>query len=301
MGRIPRLRRPLEGREDQVRWISQALSCTRLVTVKGPAGTGKTPLAISYAGKLPKHDFCQLYIDVSKTAQSHNILEDIAEPLGIPADAPNLTEAIADNLRCITGLFLIDNCERRIDDVRAAIHTLLDKTEHLRIVSTSREELGIPGESILALDNKAHELAADPLLLDDDDVRHRRDLEERNNRRRFELRARILDDTYSADEVSNMLRLSKQAVLNRARAKQILGIWDANRMRFPKWQFDPENRTQVVQGFDRVLHALEVSDFAAASWLSRENPILEGRRPIDALKAGEVDRVVTEGRAVGSF
>lgn len=122
---------------------------------------------------------------------------------------------------------------------------------------------------------------------------------QRNETRKFELRRRLLSDTYSAEDVAKLLGRSKQAVLNRAGARDLLVLNDGNRRRFPMWQFDASTSSGVVEGLAAVLNATGVGDFALASWLTLPNRIFEGQTPVAVLKAGRVDEVVSEARAIG--
>jgi len=121
----------------------------------------------------------------------------------------------------------------------------------------------------------------------------------RNEARKFEVRKRLLSQTYSADEVAKLLGRSKQAVLNRVEARDLLGLIDGKRVRLPIWQFDATTSSGIVEGVAAILKAVDAGPFALASWLSVPNRIFEGQLPIDVLKAGRVDEVVSEARAIG--
>jgi hypothetical protein len=74
---------------------------------------------------------------------------------------------------------------------------------------------------------------------------------------------------------------------------------DRGAWRFPLWQFDPEGPDGVVQGLPAVLRALRLSPLGKVSWLTRPNPFLDNKPPLDILKNGEIERVLAEAQAVG--
>ena len=82
-------------------------------------------------------------------------------------------------------------------------------------------------------------------------------------------------------------------------AKTLLGVKDRGVYKYPLWQFDPEGDDGVIDGLPEVLNTLDVSDFIKLNWLSKPHLAFEGKTPIEMLKQGRVEAVVTEARAVG--
>lgn len=116
---------------------------------------------------------------------------------------------------------------------------------------------------------------------------------------RFTVRGRLLEDSLTAPQVARLLGCSRQTPLTRLEAGSLLAVYDRGAWRFPAWQFDPEGPDGVVARLSGVLLALDgLSPFAKLVWFTRPNPYLEGRPPIEALRAGEVERVEQEARAV---
>ncbi len=115
---------------------------------------------------------------------------------------------------------------------------------------------------------------------------------------RFEARSRLLADALTAPQVARLLGSSRQTPLSRAQAGTLFAVYDRGAWRFPGWQFDPEGPDDVIAGLPEVLEALAgLSPFAELVWLSRANPVLDGRTPIEALRSGELDRVLAAARA----
>ena len=104
----------------------------------------------------------------------------------------------------------------------------------------------------------------------------------------------------SAPEVATLLGTSRQTPHDRARAGTLLGVLDRGALRFPRWQFDPQGEDGVVGGLPEVLDALRLSPFGKAYWLSRPNPYLGDRSPVEALKEGELQGVRNLAESVGA-
>lgn len=114
----------------------------------------------------------------------------------------------------------------------------------------------------------------------------------------FAFRRALLADALTAPEVGRQLGVSRQTPHDRARAGVFLAVQDRGAWRFPAWQFDPNGPDGVVARFPEVLRALyRLSDLARASWLASPNAVLDGRRPIDALRT-DPDRVIDQAMGV---
>lgn len=111
-------------------------------------------------------------------------------------------------------------------------------------------------------------------------------------------RREVLGGALAVRDVAKLLGKSRQAIHDRAKRNMLLGINDGGQLRFPLWQFDADAPNDVVPGLPKVLTALHVPPFVKATWLQRPNPYFEGQTPLNVLKAGEVERVVAEARAV---
>lgn len=117
----------------------------------------------------------------------------------------------------------------------------------------------------------------------------------------FRERERLLAASLGTQEVAQLLGVTRQTPHDRVKAGALLAVEDSKgALRFPLWQFDPDGPGGVVKGLPEVLRALQVGKFAQVRWLERPSPVLEGRSPLDALKAGDVERVVQEARSLGA-
>ena len=127
------------------------------------------------------------------------------------------------------------------------------------------------------------------------------ELQEREKRvlqRSFDQRAKLLEDTLLTDDLVKLLRISRQAV--NLRAKSLFAVLDGGKYRFPSWQFDAEQHDSIVPGIAEVRLALDsMAPLKQFRWMTRANPYLEGRTPIEALRRGEQARVLDAALALG--
>ncbi len=125
-------------------------------------------------------------------------------------------------------------------------------------------------------------------------------LELRASQQAFATRQALLAGSLTATEVAGLLGTSRQTPHDRAGRNSLLAVMDQGHLRFPPWQFDPGGPNGVVAGLPDVLRVLDVSPLAKASWLTRPNPYLEGRTPLQALQGGDLARILDQARAVGA-
>jgi predicted ATPase/predicted Ser/Thr protein kinase len=138
------------GRGQELEQLGQLLASTRLLTLTGAGGCGKTRLALQLADRQ-KTDFegGVWVVDLAPLADPALLPHAIAGVLGV-SEGPNrsLVEALGDHLRTRHLLLVLDNCEHLIAACAELSETLLRAAPQLRIVATSREGLGIQGETV---------------------------------------------------------------------------------------------------------------------------------------------------------
>src|SRR5450631_2148214 len=108
------------GRDAELAQLREAVRSSRLVTLTGPGGTGKTRLAVEAAAAVPG-----------------------AQPAG------STTDLIARYLAGRSLLVVLDNCEHVIGEAAALAGTLAGAVPGLRLIATSREPLSVPGEVLV--------------------------------------------------------------------------------------------------------------------------------------------------------
>jgi hypothetical protein len=117
---------------------------------------------------------------------------------------------------------------------------------------------------------------------------------------RFAMRRELLQQCIGITEVATLLGLdNRHTPLDRIKAGTLLAIRDQGQWRFPLWQFDPDGPDGVIDGLPQILAALSVSELAKVRWLQRPQAVFSGCTPIQLLKEGQLERVLTEASAVG--
>ena len=136
------------GRERETEEIAALLQDHRLLTLTGPAGAGKTRLALhvaaSDAERLP--DDVRL-ADLAAVASADLVADTLARALGIsPQPTRPVRDSLRDGVRELHCLLLVDNCEHVVGVAAELVSDLLAAGGQLRVLATSREVLGVPGE-----------------------------------------------------------------------------------------------------------------------------------------------------------
>lgn len=136
------------GRDDEQADIARVLlrDDTRLVTLLGPGGIGKTRLAVSVAGRLQaRHRVDVVFVDLSASQNRERMLDEIARALHIEEPGEDLVEPITDHLRERSPLLVLDNLEQ-VDGAAEAISRLLAGAPGVVILATSRIPLRLQAE-----------------------------------------------------------------------------------------------------------------------------------------------------------
>lgn len=160
-GNLPESLTELIGRTTAVKEVGALVTDARLVTLTGPGGVGKTRLALEAASKLAMADGTWLV----ELAGLDNVECPTCPPEDLVAvvltavldlreeatSAKTLTQSLADALRDREILLVLDNCEQVVEPVAALVERLLAAAPRLRVLATSQEPLGLPGEHVWAV------------------------------------------------------------------------------------------------------------------------------------------------------
>jgi predicted ATPase len=161
------------GRDAELRQLRAAVRSSRLVTLIGPGGVGKTRLAVEAAAALrEEHPDGAWLVELAGVAEPGGVAPAVAAALGagvavLPGAQPagSATDLIVRYLAGRSLVVVLDNCEHFIGEAAALADTLAGAVPGLRLIATSREPLGVPGEVLVPVGGLAP-LAARELFVD---------------------------------------------------------------------------------------------------------------------------------------
>ena len=157
------------GRDAELAQLREAVRSSRLVTLTGPGGAGKTRLAVEAAAALrPEHPDGAWLVELAGVTGPGGVVPAAAAALGAaaaalasPQPAGSTTELIVRHLAGRSLILVLDNCEHVIGAAAALTDTLVGAVPGLRLIATSREPLGIPGEVLVPVGGLAAAAAAE--------------------------------------------------------------------------------------------------------------------------------------------
>jgi predicted ATPase/DNA-binding SARP family transcriptional activator len=141
------------GREEETERVAKLLAESRLVTLTGPGGSGKTRVAAEAGAALADRYRDGVWlVELAPLTDPALLPQAVAAALRVPEDPVRpLVETIVDALRDRQLVLILDNCEHLIDEAANLAETLLSAVLGVRILATSREALGVPGETVFEI------------------------------------------------------------------------------------------------------------------------------------------------------
>ncbi|HEY1618192.1 MAG TPA: BTAD domain-containing putative transcriptional regulator [Streptosporangiaceae bacterium] len=151
------------GRDAELKQLREAIRSHRLVTLTGPGGTGKTRLAAeAAAGMRAEYPDGAWLVELAGVAAPERVgpvvagaLGAVAPALGSPQSPGSAVQLIVRHLAGQSLVVVLDNCEHVIGEAAALADTLAGAVPGLRLIVTSREALGIPGEVLVPVSGLA--------------------------------------------------------------------------------------------------------------------------------------------------
>lgn len=141
------------GRRRELEELAEQLGRSRLVTLTGPGGVGKTRLALELArDTAADHPDGVHVVELAPVPANGPVADVVASALSIRANANEpMVRTLARHLSNVRALLVLDNCEHLVDQSADVVAELMASCPGLRIVTTSREPLGVPGEQVWPL------------------------------------------------------------------------------------------------------------------------------------------------------
>jgi predicted ATPase/class 3 adenylate cyclase len=203
-GNLPIRDLSLVGRQLEKDSVLEALEESRLVTLTGPGGVGKTTLALKVAEELASNfEDGVWFVEVSRVADDNLLAAAVARQLHI-TESPlqSIMDTLISRLAKAHSLLILDGCEHLIDAVAKLTDQLLQGTERLKILATTREWLSIREEHLVQIS---------PLAVPDADIRSLDQIASFHSVELFVNRARLVNPNFelglvNAQQVAEVCR-----------------------------------------------------------------------------------------------
>jgi predicted ATPase/DNA-binding winged helix-turn-helix (wHTH) protein len=146
---LPSTLTQIVGRASEIKTLVSLAHSQRLLTLAGPAGVGKSTLALAVARQLLTH-FRQgaHFIDLGALASAGLVPSAFATAMGFTVSLGNPLSDLVDYLYDKSLLLVLDNCEHHVAAVAATTETVLRQCSGIHVLATSREALNAEGEWI---------------------------------------------------------------------------------------------------------------------------------------------------------
>jgi predicted ATPase/class 3 adenylate cyclase len=156
-GNLPLQVTSFVGRDKELASLGSALQASRLVTVVGVGGVGKTRLALQAAAELISGFPDGVWVcELAAADDPESMLQVVAAALGVrPRPGSSLEDSIIESLRPRRTLVVLDNCEHLLRAVSRLTDRVLRSCAQVQVLATSRESLGVEGEQTWPLGSLA--------------------------------------------------------------------------------------------------------------------------------------------------
>jgi predicted ATPase/DNA-binding winged helix-turn-helix (wHTH) protein len=141
------------GREEDVLRLSAQLTASRIVSIVGVGGIGKTTVAVAVGHHLSAaFDGAALFVDFGMLSDPNLVAPGVASVLGLAVGSNDVRPSLIAYLRDKRILLILDTCEHLIDAVATLASSIIEAAPQVHILITSREALRIEGERVYRLD-----------------------------------------------------------------------------------------------------------------------------------------------------
>ena len=135
------------GRESAIREVTDKLRDERFVTLLGPGGIGKTPIALAVARAAAEEFGGKVhFVDLESLTDPYHVIGAVATSLGFALKSKESSLELIDFVRSRKLLVILDSCEHVIEAVASLAEQFYQQTEEIHVLTTSRESLKVEGE-----------------------------------------------------------------------------------------------------------------------------------------------------------
>jgi predicted ATPase/class 3 adenylate cyclase len=148
---LPQQANSFVGRERDLAQARELLAATRLLTLLGMGGMGKTRLSLQIAADvMDQYPDGVWFVDLAPVRDRDLVAGEVAQVLGV-AEEPGrpLLQTLCAHVRTRKLLVILDNCEHLVSACATVAHALLRGAPQVQIIATTREALRVPGEQVL--------------------------------------------------------------------------------------------------------------------------------------------------------
>ncbi|WP_157519695.1 ATP-binding protein [Herbidospora daliensis] len=152
-GNLPADTTSFVGRRAEAADVARLLAESRLVTLTGVGGVGKTRLAVQVGRDLlPRTPDGVWLVDLSGLTDPGLVAETVSDALGLAGqNARPPADELRDHLADRRALLVLDTCEHLVEACAHLVESLLRGAPDVRVLATSREALALPGERVYAV------------------------------------------------------------------------------------------------------------------------------------------------------
>jgi non-specific serine/threonine protein kinase len=136
------------GREKEMEEVRELLETTRLLTLTGPGGTGKTRLSLQTAAeRLDSFEDGVWFVELASVSNPGLVPQTVSEALSVKEEPGKpILQTLTDHLKAKHLLLVLDNCEHLLDACAKVANAVLRQCPHVKVLASSREGLRIAGE-----------------------------------------------------------------------------------------------------------------------------------------------------------